>query len=211
MRPPPRRAAPSSMGSSAPMPAGAVATVPGQPVALVVQDRLCRFYAPGLHGLHRSLSLDPERRRHRLELRLLSVQQQCIRPISETRFSTKNSRLGLRIDSTVGDWKVLGYVETDFLGNAATNVNVASNSDVMRMRVFFVDLKNGQWEFLAGQDWSMMTPNRKGISPIPGDIFFSQDVDTNYQVGSCLGTHTPGSRGLSCDRRVDLRRFRRES
>jgi hypothetical protein len=51
------------------------------------------------------------------------------------------------------------------------------------MRVYFVDLMKGPWEFLAGQDWSMMTPNRKGISPIPGDIFYSQDVDTNYQNG----------------------------
>jgi hypothetical protein len=29
----------------------------------------------------------------------------------------------------------------------------------------------------------MMTPGRKGISPLPGDIFYSQDMDTNYQVG----------------------------
>ena len=115
--------------------------------------------------------------------------------LSETRFSTKNSRLGLRIDSTVMDTKVLGYVETDFLGNAATNINVASNSDVMRMRVFFLDLRKDDWEFLAGQDWSMMTPNRKGISPIPGDIFYSQNVDTNYQVGLVWG-RTPQVRAV---------------
>jgi hypothetical protein len=107
--------------------------------------------------------------------------------LSETRFSAKNSRLGLRMDSNVGDTKVLGYVETDFLGNAATNINVASNSDVMRMRVYFVDLRKGDWEFLAGQDWSMLTPNRKGISPMPSDIFYTQDVDTNYQVGLVWG------------------------
>ena len=29
----------------------------------------------------------------------------------------------------------------------------------------------------------MLTPNRKGISPIPNDIFFTQNVDVNYQVG----------------------------
>lgn len=115
--------------------------------------------------------------------------------LSETRFSLKNSRLGLRMDSDVGDTKVLGYVETDFLGNAATNVNVASNSDVLRMRVFFADLKHGPWEFLAGQDWSMMTPNRVGISPMPGDIFYTQNVDTNYQVGLIWG-RTPQMRVL---------------
>lgn len=103
--------------------------------------------------------------------------------LSETRFSAKNSRLGLRIDTDLGDTKVLGYVETDFLGNAPTNLNVASNSDTLRMRVYFVDVQHGPWEFLAGQDWSMLTPNRKGISPLPNDIFFTQDVDVNYQVG----------------------------
>ena len=115
--------------------------------------------------------------------------------LSETRFSAKNSRLGMRIDSNVGDTKVLGYFETDFLGNAATNINVASNSDVLRMRVFFVDLKTGPWEFLAGQDWSMLTPNRKGLSPLPSDIFFSQNVDTNYQVGLVWG-RTPQIRAI---------------
>jgi len=107
--------------------------------------------------------------------------------LSEVRFSAKNSRLGLKVDSDVDGTKVLGYVESDFLGNAATNINVASNSDVMRMRVYFVDLRRGQWEFLAGQDWSMLTPNRKGISPMPSDIFYTQDVDTNYQVGLVWG------------------------
>jgi hypothetical protein len=103
--------------------------------------------------------------------------------LSETKFSAQNSRVGLRIDSTVEDTKVLGYLETDFLGNAPVNLGVSSNSDTLRMRNYFVDLKKGPWEFLAGQDWSMLTPNRKGISPIPGDIFYTNDMDTNYQAG----------------------------
>jgi hypothetical protein len=103
--------------------------------------------------------------------------------LSETRFSAKNSRLGLRIDSDLGDTKILGYVETDFLGNAPANLNVASNSDTLRMRVYFLDARRGPWEILAGQDWSMLTPSRKGISALPNDIFFTQNVDTNYQLG----------------------------
>jgi hypothetical protein len=103
--------------------------------------------------------------------------------LSETRFSAQNSRVGLRVDSNLGDTKVLGYLESDFLGAGPTNQNVTSNSDALRMRVYFVDLRRGDWEFLAGQDWSMMTPNRKGLSPMPSDIFYSQNVDTNYQNG----------------------------
>jgi hypothetical protein len=103
--------------------------------------------------------------------------------LSETKFSAQNSRVGLRVDSTVNDTKVLGYLETDFLGNAPTNLGVTSNSDTLRMRVYFADLKHGPWEFLAGQDWSLLTPNRRGISPMPPDIFYSNDMDTNYQLG----------------------------
>jgi len=103
--------------------------------------------------------------------------------LSETKFSAQNSRLGLRVDSKVGDTKVLGYLETDFLGNAATTLGVTSNADTLRMRVYFADLKNGPWEFLAGQDWSMLTPNRRGISAMPSDVFYSNDMDTNYQAG----------------------------
>ncbi len=53
----------------------------------------------------------------------------------------------------------------------------------LRSRLYFADYNRGHWEFLAGQTWSMLTPGRNGISPWPGDIFYSQDVDTNYQVG----------------------------
>ena len=103
--------------------------------------------------------------------------------LSEERLSMQNSRLGLRVDSMVGDFKVLGYVETDFLGNATTNVYVTSNSDTLRMRLFFVDIVKDAFELTAGQTWSLMTPNRKAIGVLPSDIFYSQDIDTNYQAG----------------------------
>ena len=32
-----------------------------------------------------------------------------------------------------------------------------------------------------------MTPNRTGISPIPGNIFFTQNIDVNYQAGLVWG------------------------
>jgi hypothetical protein len=101
----------------------------------------------------------------------------------ETRFSVQNSRLALRVDAPVGEAKITGYMEADFLGAIAANANVTSNSDTFRMRLYFGDYRRGKWEILAGQDWSMLTPNRKGIGAFPGDIFYSQDMDTNYQVG----------------------------
>ncbi len=103
--------------------------------------------------------------------------------LSEMNFSTQNSRIGFRVDSNVLGAKVLGYFEADFLGNQAGTVFVSSNADTFRMRNVFVDVQKNGFEILGGQDWSMMTPNRVGLSPLPADIFYTQDMDTNYQAG----------------------------
>jgi hypothetical protein len=103
--------------------------------------------------------------------------------LSEVRLSPQNSRIGMRFDSIFKGTKVLGYWESDFLGFAPTNVEVNTNSYSLRLRLFFVDLKKGPVEFLAGQSWSLMTPGRKGISPLPGDLFYSQATDVNYVTG----------------------------
>jgi hypothetical protein len=113
--------------------------------------------------------------------------------LSEFRFSAQNSRIGLRVDSDPGDFHVRGYIEADFLGNPATNLNVGSHPNTLRMRLYWVDVHKGKVEILAGQSWSLMTPNRVGLSPMPGDIFYSQDMDTNYQVG-LVWLRTPGFR-----------------
>lgn len=104
--------------------------------------------------------------------------------LSENNFSAQNSRIGMRVDSKYMGWNVLGYLEADFLfNNNANSYQIGSNSAGMRLRNYFVDVNNGKYEFLGGQDWSMLTPNRKGLSPIPGDIFYTQNEDTNYQIG----------------------------
>jgi hypothetical protein len=103
--------------------------------------------------------------------------------LSEFRLSAQNSRIGARFDAMVHGTKVLAYWESDFLGTQSTNAGVSTHSDSFRMRLYWVDLRNGKWELLGGQSWSMLTPGRKGISPLPGDLFYSQDIDTNYQVG----------------------------
>jgi uncharacterized coiled-coil protein SlyX len=103
--------------------------------------------------------------------------------LSETRFSAQNSRVSLKAQGDFGETSVTGYVEADFLGYQPPNALVTSNSDSMRMRLYFADLKRGPFEIQAGQMWSFMTPNRTGLSPMPSDLFYSQDMDTNYQVG----------------------------
>jgi hypothetical protein len=114
---------------------------------------------------------------------------------TEDRFSAQNSRIALKVTSTVFNTAVTGYLETDFLGNAPANPYVTSNANTLRMRLYWVDLVKGDWEVLGGQSWSMMTPGRKGISPNPSDIFYSQDMDTNYQLG-LVWTRAPQFRAV---------------
>lgn len=103
--------------------------------------------------------------------------------ISEFRLSAQNSRVGFRVDAKVHGANVLGYLESDFLGFVPTNAAVTSNSDSLRMRLYWVDVRKDKVELFAGQSWSMLTPNRKGLSALPSDLFYSQDIDVNYQAG----------------------------
>jgi len=114
--------------------------------------------------------------------------------LSEFRFSPQNSRLGFRID---GDWKgahFIGYNEFDFLGTSGNNaLGVTNGAFVPRIRLYWVDVRKDKWEFLAGQSWSMLTPNRSGISALPSDLFYSQVIDVNYMAG-LTWTRQPGMR-----------------
>jgi len=116
--------------------------------------------------------------------------------LSEFRFTPQNSRLGFRAD---GDWKGLHFIaynEFDFLGTSASNgIGVTNGAFVPRLRLFWVDVRKGSWELLGGQSWSMLTPNRKSISALPGDLFYSQVVDVNYMAG-LTWTRQPGVRVL---------------
>jgi hypothetical protein len=107
--------------------------------------------------------------------------------LTEERLNPQNSRIGFRVDANVKGAHAMGYWESDFLGNNGNNVSVSSNSNTFRMRLYWVDIKKDKWEILGGQSWSMITPGRKGISPIPGDLFYSQDIDVNYNVGLTWG------------------------
>jgi hypothetical protein len=115
--------------------------------------------------------------------------------LTEDKWSAENSRIGFRVDAKVKGANVLGYFEGDFvgLGNAALNTQVNSNSMLFRIRQYYVDVRKGFWEVLAGQAWSMLLPNRKGMSPIPADLFYTQVVDVNYTNGLFWG-RIPGVR-----------------
>ena len=103
--------------------------------------------------------------------------------ISEFRLSAQNSRVGFRVDTNVRGAHVLGYFESDFLGFVPGNAAVTSNSDGLRLRLYWVDVRKDKLELFGGQSWSMLTANRRGLSALPSDLFYSQDIDANYQNG----------------------------
>jgi hypothetical protein len=116
--------------------------------------------------------------------------------LSEDKLSAANSRIGFRTDTNVHGWDTLGYFEADFVGgvgDTAYNTQVSSNSLILRIRQYYVTTRHNKFEFQAGQSWSMMTPNRNGISPLPQDLFYSQVVDVNYMNGLTWG-RIPGVR-----------------
>ena len=104
--------------------------------------------------------------------------------LSETRLSAQYSRLSLKVDAHLTDsTSITGYVESDFLGFQPANAYQTANSDSLRLRVYWADVRHGKWEVLGGQAWSLLTPNRVGLSPLTPDVFYTLDEDPNFQVG----------------------------
>jgi hypothetical protein len=110
--------------------------------------------------------------------------------LSETRFTAQSSRITLRADENLGATKVFGYAEADFNGYLPSNAYVSTNSDSLRLRVYFSDLSRKRWELLGGQSWSLLTPNRAGVSPFLSEIYNTLHLDTNYQVGLIYARQT---------------------
>jgi len=102
---------------------------------------------------------------------------------SEFRLTAQASRIGLRVDEIVGSLKAYGYVEADFNGYLPSNAYVSTNSDTLRMRVYYLNVAHDKWEVLAGQGWSLITPTRKALSPFLADLFNTFHLDTSYQAG----------------------------
>jgi hypothetical protein len=103
--------------------------------------------------------------------------------LTEFRSTAQNSRFNLKVTDKFGANEETGYIEMDFSGNDAANTFVTANSHTNRLRLYWLDLKRGNWEFLGGQSWGLMTPNRVGVSPLPSDIFTTLSEDTNVHVG----------------------------
>ena len=106
--------------------------------------------------------------------------------LSEWRFSSYNSRVTLKVtERPLESGKVLatGYIETDFAGALPNNAYVTGNSNSFRLRQAWASVQTGKLEFLGGQAWTLMTPNRVGTSSAPADVFLGLGQDSAYLAG----------------------------
>ncbi|HXB22155.1 MAG TPA: hypothetical protein VNV88_12275 [Candidatus Solibacter sp.] len=103
--------------------------------------------------------------------------------LTEFRSTGQYSRISLGVSSKFGANDVTGYVETDFNGNDAATVFQTTNPHTLRLRLYWLDVKRGKWEFLAGQSWGWLTPNKNGLSPVPSDLAITANEDANIHVG----------------------------
>ena len=90
--------------------------------------------------------------------------------ITEFRTTAQYSRFDVKFAGNFEGNQITAYLETDFSGNDAPNVYQTVNSTTQRLRLYFADVKRGKWEFLGGQTWSWLTPNRNGLGPMPVDL-----------------------------------------
>jgi hypothetical protein len=103
--------------------------------------------------------------------------------LHETRFSSQTSRVNLLATTKVGDAAVKGFLEIDFLGAGPANAFVYANSHTPRMRHAWFQYSRGKFDFMGGQSWTLITPNRNGLSPASADVVTTQNLDANLQAG----------------------------
>ena len=102
--------------------------------------------------------------------------------VLENNFSARQSRISLLGESKVGSARLTGYWEADFLGTGVTSNNRQSNSYVLRQRILYgqAAFDNG-WSVTGGQQWSLITENRKGIQNRAEVLPLT--IDPQYSVG----------------------------
>ena len=140
----------------------------------------------GFIEARRHLPVAQRGRRCRLQLqhRHPAARNRALYHENEFRGSARQSRLSLLIQGDVDPHqKLAAYFETDFQGSAPTANSVESNSYNLRLRQAYGTYDNTDWgfHFLGGQAWSLLTPQKVGITPRQEDIPLT--IDAQYVVG----------------------------
>jgi hypothetical protein len=98
--------------------------------------------------------------------------------------SARQSQISLLAEGSIDAvQKLAGYFEFDFLGVGNTSNYTETNDWVPRTRQAYLSYDNDDrgFHFLAGQTWSLVTPDKVGITPRKENIPIT--INANYVVG----------------------------
>ena len=104
--------------------------------------------------------------------------------LDEQRLSIRSSRFGILAESQITPATIVaGYGEFDLQGAGTSSNNNQSFSYVPRVRNLYgtLDLNESGFHFLAGQNWSLVTLNSKGITP--RNEVTPPSIDSGYVPG----------------------------
>ena len=103
--------------------------------------------------------------------------------LNEFRESARQSRLSILAQTQdMGGYKAETYLEMDFLGAAPTANSNESNSYQPRIRnIYGKFTSDSGWYLLAGQSWSLVTLEKKGMDPRDENVPLT--IDAQYVSG----------------------------
>ncbi len=102
--------------------------------------------------------------------------------LSEFRATSRATRFTLFTESKINNTRLNGYYELDFLAQAPTGNQVQTNSFIPRQRQLWIQLSfPNNLTLTAGQYWSLITTNRKGLAT--RTEFIPSTIEGSYVVG----------------------------
>lgn len=104
--------------------------------------------------------------------------------LNEDKLTARGSRVALLVEAPITPRTIVaGYGEFDFQGAGVQSNNNQSYSYVPRVRNLYATLDSGDYGFhlLAGQNWSLVTMNSKGITP--RNEVTPPSIDSGYVTG----------------------------
>jgi len=101
--------------------------------------------------------------------------------VSEFFASGRQSRVSLLAEGKLGEVKIGGFVEGDFLSAGLTSNNNQSNSYTFRQRQAWGQAAVNGWTVTGGQMWSLVAETRKGLDNRSEAL--PMTIDPQYTVG----------------------------
>jgi len=104
--------------------------------------------------------------------------------LTEYGMTARDSRITLRADADAGKTKLTGYFEMDFFGTSPTANPNQTTSYTPRLRQAWSRAKfaNG-WSITGGQQWSLITLNRKGNESDNSNLWIPNIIEAQYSIG----------------------------